>query len=208
MDIGSQTTVDRHGAKQRTRGAFMDGIDAPVNHRHWLFDEFDEINDIGDVEAILNHANPGPGGFYDDFGIPGWKNRVVNDIPWEVDPVTLISPYIAFCDYDDVDFAPGWKTSATTRYETPLVMVYDNLDPSASYKVKMTYAGRVAKYMRLVADDQYEIHRYRDVKDMPRPTDEYSIPQAATSDGNLKLTWTSGEGQRSIQVSEIWLIKQ
>jgi len=208
MDIGSQTTVDRHGAKERSRGAFMDGIDAPLNHREWLFDEFDEMNDIDDVEALLNRTNPGPGGFYDDFGIPGWKDRVVNDIPWEVDPVTLISPYIAFCDYDDVDYAPGWKTSATTRYDTPLVISYDNLDPNASYKVKMTYAGRLAKYMRLVADDQYEIHGYRNVKDMRKPTDEYSIPQAATSDGNLKLTWTSGEEQRSIQVSEIWLIKQ
>ena len=38
--IGSQLTVKRHGAQNRTRGAFMDGIDEPLNNAAWLSAQF------------------------------------------------------------------------------------------------------------------------------------------------------------------------
>ena len=210
MDIGSQLTVDRHGAQSRRRGAFMDGIDEPLNNVNWLFSQFDNINDLGDVEAILNRTNPGPGGFYDNMGDPGWRNRVVNDIPWEVDPGTLISPRISFF-YDTTksryrDYPLAWWNQVTALYQLPLVMAYENLDPGASYRLKIAYTGDRSRRMRLVADDQYEIHDSADVVD--DRLWEFSVPQAATVDGDLVLTWTCSQGQRASQVSEIWLIKQ
>jgi hypothetical protein len=38
--IGCQLTVKKHGAKHRTRGAFMDGIDEPLNNINWLTAQF------------------------------------------------------------------------------------------------------------------------------------------------------------------------
>ena len=38
------------------------------------------------------------------------------------------------------------------------------------------------------------------------PIYEFPVPNEATGDGRLKLTWTCEEGQRGSQVAELWLI--
>jgi hypothetical protein len=60
-----------------------------------------------------------------------------------------------------------------------------------------------------VADERFEIHPY-----MKRVAErlEFEIPAGATADGELELTWfpTPGTGAngRSLQVAEVWLMRQ
>jgi len=214
--IGAQLTVEKHGAKHRTRGAFMDGIDEPLNDVAWLSSQFKQIRDIKDetarlqaIDRVVNRTNPGPGGFYDNMGSAGSLKRIVNNIAWEDDPGTLRSPRIDFYyrvnQSEDRDIPLAWKNQVGTIYETPLRLAYDNLDPHAQYKIRVAYAGRRGKMVRLVADDKHVIHDL--VETRKPPIREFKIPKEATEDGHLGLTWTCGEGRRGSQVAEIWLMK-
>ncbi len=91
-------------------------------------------------------------------------------------------------------------------------MVYSGLDPQAPYKVRVVYAGdSFTKKMRLVANDTIEVHPY-----IPRPQPikpiEFALPQAATREGKLTLSWFGepglGGNGRNCQVSEVWLLKE
>jgi len=215
--IGAQLSVEKHQAQHRTRGAFMDGIDEPLNNSAWLASAFEKVRDNDDeksrlkaIEQIINRTNPGTGGFYDNMGAPGSLERIAKGVYPEYDPGTLESPRIAFYYKvdrpGDKDFPLAWKNQATTLYETPLIFTYDNLDPSASYTIKVAYTGRRGDRVRLTADDKYPVHDL--VETMEPPVRQFRIPKEATEDGSLKLTWSCGEGERGSQVSEIWLIKE
>jgi len=215
-NIGSQTYVRKHGAQHRTRGAFMDGIDEPLNNAAWLFSQFRQIWDIGSeaerlkaIDKVVNRTNPGPGGFYDNMGSASSFKRILNTVAWEDDPGTLASPRIAFYYKvnrpEDRDIPLAWKNQVGTIYETPLRLFYDNLDPDGTYSVKVTYTGRRGKMVRLVADEKYMIHDL--VRTMKPPIREFPVPKEATEDGRLELKWTCGEGRRGSQVAEIWLIR-
>jgi Glycosyl hydrolase family 20, domain 2 len=214
--IGSQTSVKRHGAQNRTRGAFMDGIDEPLNNAAWLRAQFQTIRSLPDessrwaaIGEILNRTNPGPGGFYDSLGDVSSRRRIVNLIPWKDDPGTLKSPRITFYyeidRADDRDIPLAWKKQADTLYGTPLRLAYDHLDPHAAYSVRATYSGRTSRRMRLMANDRYLISDQIEVR--KPPMQEFPIPREATASGHLELEWSSGEGERSCEVAEVWLIK-
>jgi len=216
-NIGAQLSVQKHQAQHRTRGAFMDGIDEPLNNAAWLLWEFQKVSHKDDekarleaIEQIVNRTNPGPGGFYDNMGAPGSLERITGGLYPENDPGTLQSPRIAFYykvnRSHDKNFPLAWKNQATTLYETPLIFTYDNLDPSASYKIKVAYTGRRGEQVRLTADDKYLVHDF--VETMEPPIRQFRIPKEASEDGSLKLTWSCGEGNRGSQVAEIWLIKK
>ena len=215
--IGAQLTVERHGAKHRTRGAFMDGIDEPLNNAAWLTSQFEKVRDIPNesgkleaIEKIVNRTNPGPGGFYDNMGSPESMRRIVNNVAWIDDPGSLASPRIAFYYIvnrsSDKSIPLAWKNQVGTIYETPLQLAYDNLDPEAEYMVRVAYTGRRGKKVRLVADDVHVVHDV--IRTLKPPIREFAVPKEATADGRLVLTWTCGEGARGSQVSEIWLIRK
>ncbi len=70
LDIGSQLTVKKHGAQSRTRGAFMDGIDEPLNDARWLRAQFKIIRELQagkdrrrELDNLLHRTDPGPGDF-------------------------------------------------------------------------------------------------------------------------------------------------
>ena len=213
--IGSQLTVDGHGAANRVRGAFLDGLDEPLNDAPWFLKEFKRIRTLtreserlAAIEATLDRRNPGPGGFYDDLGAAGSTRRIVNTVPWAEDPGTLVSARIAH-DYrmhsaSVRDNPLAWKHQAYAIYETELTFFYNSLDPQASYRIRLVY-GTKGEKIRLVADDKYKIHGLIDT--VPQRTQEFMIPPEATADGNLRLTWSCGEAQRGVQVAEIWLLK-
>ena len=215
-EIGSQLTVKRHGAQSRTRGAFMDGIDEPLNDVAWLRAQFKEVRALDQEDArlrkldeVLNRTNPGPGGYYDSLGEPSSARRIVNDVPWAEDPGTLKSPRVTFY-YDvsqprDAEIPSAWKKQVRTVYELPLRLTYDNLDPNATYRVRATYSGRTAKQMRLVANGTIPIAQR--IENRNPPTQEFPIPAEATRGGRLELTWTCGEGQPGCEVAEVWLLK-
>jgi len=214
--IGSQTSVARHGAQNRTRGAFMDGIDEPLNNAAWLRVQFRQVRDLADesarlaaIDKILNRTNPGPGGFYDSLGAPGSERRIVNSIPWKDDPGTLKSPRITFYyepdRADDRDIPLAWKKQADTLYTTPLRLAYDHLDPQAVYSVRASYSGRTNHRMRLMANNRFVVSN--EIKSRDPVIQEFPIPKEATASGHLELEWSAGEGERSCEVAEVWLIR-
>jgi hypothetical protein len=231
--IGSQTSVKKHQA-QSGRGDFMDYIDAPLSNAIWLLAQFERIQQAQDEQArlalidqLLDRENPGPGGFYDDLGQSVETPRLVDYPAWEEDPGGLRSPQVSFAAgprgqkwVRGTGFQPvetltakmavppaiplAWMNQITTLYETPLSVVYENLDPHASYVLKAAYTGRFRARIRLTADDKFQIHDIMETG--TTPIYEFPIPNEATKDGRLKLTWRCAEGERGSQVAELWLI--
>ncbi len=223
--IGAQLTIEKHGAMPG-RGNFLDNIDIPLTDAPWIYDQLTGIENIADdnerlqkIKEILTRTDPGPGGFYDHFGNTKSKYRVVSEKTYADDPSSLQSPRISFGvgvigqewvhEVKSQGFSgqvtpAAWMSQINTLYETPLKIHYDQLDTSASYKMRITYTGRFRSQVKLVANDKFVIHDFLQTGE--RPLYEFDIPKEATAAGTLNFTWTCGEGQRGSQVCEIWLI--
>jgi len=252
--IGAQLDVERYHARREERGAILDFLDIPLNNREWLEDEFDAIlsgrftasTPEGEVEGdirlarldnVANWENPGPGSLYDDLGYK-WKSphQVKHKTQWE-DPGSIESPREGHTMSLGGPDRLSWLDLGEALCGTPIEMRYENLDPNARYRVKVTYLGRYNATIRLTADDQYQIHgsyghtlegvRYtigRDgaavvtkpaanededavIAQPPVTPLEFVIPIEATKDGVLNLRWDRDTG-RGIQIAEVWLLKQ
>jgi hypothetical protein len=222
--IGSQTSVKKHKAKSG-RGDFMDYIDTPLNNATWLLSQLEKIRNITDenarlasIDALLNRSNPGPGGFYDNLGQSIDTPRLADYPVWEEDPGSLRTPRISFGaglkgrewihtvqakGFDGSAIPLAWMNQITTLYETPLNVVYENLNHHSSYILKVAYTGRFQSKIQLTADNKFHIHEM--IQTGKTPVKKFPIPKEATRDGKLKLTWTCAEGERGAQVAEIWL---
>ena len=216
QSIRMQLSVPRYKAIHVERGANLDLIDAPLNNRPWLIDQFEKIRSISNenerlhaIVQMVNWTNPGPGGFYDDLGDLAHQPHLLRGKGYELDPEFRESPWIGF---DELPRARmSWIRFAETRYETPLQLQYIGLDPDARYHVKAVYSGEreyhgVVK-IRLEADGK-EIHPFI-VKPYPIIPLEFDIPRECTQDGALTLSWfqntdRTGAG-RGCQVAEVWL---
>lgn len=223
--VGSQTSVKKHKA-QPGRGDFMDYMDTPLSNAVWFLARFDKIRQAKDeqtrlasIEQLLNRGNPGPGGFYDNLGRSVDTPRLADYPSWEEDPGSLRSPRVGFetglrgrewihtvreTGLEESAVPLAWRHQITTLYETPLKVVYENLDSHASYLLRVTYTGRFRAKIGLTADDEFVIHEMRERGTIP--VSEFPIPNEATRDGELELTWRCAEGERGAQVAELWLI--
>ncbi len=224
--IGAQLTIEKHGASPG-RGNFIDNINHPLNDAAWILSELGRVENsdyaghkIEIINGILHRTNPGPGGFYDNFGnIASWKKVIIqHDI--STDPGTLLTPRVGFgVGAKDVVWvhkitsknfkgqaAPmSWMNQITTLYDQPLKIEYKNLNPSESYKIRIAYTGRFRTHLKMMADD-IQVHDY--IKTGVQPLYEFPIPQEALRDGKVIFTWTCGKAERGSQVSEIWIIKK
>ncbi|WP_229311458.1 hypothetical protein [Larkinella rosea] len=225
--IGAQLTMEKHGAMSG-RGNFVDNIGIPLNDSPWLMDQMAKIEKLSDEKArqakiheILHRTDPGPGGFYDHFGAPESWHRVVPGVGWEKDPGSLQSPRIGFgvglvgVEWVDEIKATGfkgqitprvWMKQAKTLYDQPLKIAYDELDPTASYRIRIAYTGRFRSRMKMTTDDGSVIHDF--IQTGEQPIYEFDLPKAASSDGKVTFVWTCGEGERGSQVTEIWLMRK
>ena len=225
--IGAQLTVEKHGAMPG-RGNFIDNIDIPLSDAPWLLDQLAVLEKIEDdnerlerIKGMLRRTDPGPGGFYDHFGSAQSKYRIVADKTWQEDPGSLQSPRISFGvgiigeewvhEVRSQGFSgqttPGaWMSQINTLYDTPLKIRYDNLDTTATYRMRVTYTGRFRSKLKLVANDNIVIHDLMQTGE--KPVYEFDIPREATAGGKVTFTWTCGEGQRGSQVTEIWLMRK
>jgi hypothetical protein len=223
--IGAQLTMDKHGAMSG-RGNFVDLIDMPLNDAPWLLDQLEKIEAISSdqerltkIHEMLHRTDPGPGGFYDHFGSPESWYRVVQKKTWEEDPGSLQSARIGFGvglvgeEWVDEIKATGfkgqvtprvWMKQAKTLYNEPLEIVYNDLDPKAVYKMRVSYTGRFRSWMKLTTDDGHVVHEL--IKTGDKPIYEFDLPHSVTADGKVKFIWNCGEGERGSQVTEIWLI--
>lgn len=225
--IGAQLTIEKHGAMPG-RGNFIDNIDIPLNNAPWLLDQLavwekieDDAERLTKIKAMLHRTDPGPGGFYDHFGSVQSKYRVVADKTWEEDPGSLQSPRISFGvgvigeewvhevrsqGFSGQTTPAAWMSQINTLYDTPLKIRYDNLDTTATYKMRITYTGRFRSKQKLVANGNIVIHDF--IQTGEKPVYEFDIPKEATSGGEVTFTWTCGDGQRGSQVTEIWLMRK
>ena len=217
QSIRMQLSVERYKAIAVGRGANLDTIDMPLNNRLWLKQRFAEIRKAAEeserlkaIDGIVNWANPGPGGFYDDLGQPGRQPHLVRGPGFDKDPGLLESAHTSF--YYNPAYPVSWWTFAEALNDTPLRMRYTGLDPAAQYKVRVVYANQESRWrVRLSAGDGIEVHPLIPKPDPPRPL-EFDLPSAATAGGELNLSWrrdqAGGGAGRGAQVSEVWLIKK
>lgn len=228
QSIRMQLSVPRYKAIGVDRGASLDTIDYPLNDRRWLKEQFNlirqkssEADRLRALAEIVDWTNPGPGDFYDDLGNTQAQPHLVRGLPFNQDPASLASSKTGF-EEDDLPFGPeeklegvrrvSWIDHAESLNEQPLKLRYNQLDPSARYKIRVVYAGDARnRKIRLVANDTIEIHPLI-TKPFPYRPVEFDIPAEATRTGELTLAWTRepglGGNGRGCQVSEIWLIKK
>ncbi len=165
---------------------------------------------LAGIREIVEWTNPGPGGFYDDLGKLDQQPHLVVGLGVEKDPAFLASSHTGFAGFGPM--RASWKDHAESLLDAPLNMRYDNLDPTAQYKMRVVYGGDSReKKIRCTANDTLEVHPYIQKKNPVGPV-EFDIPPAATAGGQLRLTWHGqpglGGNGRGCQVSEIWLIKK
>ena len=229
--FGAQLTISKHHA-MGGRGNFIDNIDIPLNDALWILDQLNlveklksEPEKLAAIDKMLHRTDPGPGGFYDNFGnLPAWK-RVKAKKTWAEDPGSLESPRESFgvglsgVDWVHEIVAKGfegqttplaWMNQINTLYDTPLQIAYDNLDPNGAYKLKIAYTGRFRSKMKLFANGVM-IHDF--IRMGVKPLFEFDLPKEVTREGKVLFTWScgdddKGEGERGSQVAEIWLIKK
>jgi len=228
QSIGMQLSVEKYKAIAVDRGASLDTLDYPLNNRVWLKEEFARIRKLPSesdrrraIEDILDWKNPGPGGFYDDLGNSAQQPHLVTGPGFCSDPGALESPRVGFEEdlvVDEPDERPrgarriSWMDHAETLYDTPLQMHYAALDPRAHYRLRVVYAGdSPRRKIRLVANNQMEVHPFL-ARPFPFKPIEFPLPQAATAQGELNLSWFGepglGGNGRGCQVSEVWLLKE
>jgi hypothetical protein len=228
QSIGMQLSVEKYQAISVDRGASLDTLDSPLNNRLWLEDRFARGRSLSSESArltaigeIIDWTNPGPGGFYDDLGNPARQSHLVRGKPFAQDPGSLESARVDFEESPVVE-EPGEKAGGPRRvswvnheeslYDAPLQMRYTGLDPEARYSVRVVYGGdSPRKKIRLAANDGLEVHPFL-TKPFPLHPVEFPVPRAATSSGDLTLSWFAepglGGNGRGCQVAEVWLIKQ
>jgi len=191
----------------------VDKLYYALNDRQWLEARFEEILMLQDtseqlarISEIINWQDPGPGGFYDNLGVEGSQPHLVRQKLWRDDPGYVHSPIEFNVNRPDSNYRQSWLVTALTRYNTPLVMQYDNLDPQAQYRLRVVYSGPFDPVIRLVADGQHEVHGPLAQPDPMMPL-EFDLPRQATSDGMLRLEWRLMNLRRGPGVAEVWLIK-
>jgi len=220
QSIHMQLSVEKYGAIDVNRGANLDELDVPLNNRVWLQRRFAELRALkGDkakrqaVEEILHWTDPGPGGFYDDLGNPVAQPHLVREDSYAADPGFLTHPTVGF--RSDPTWRRSWCTHVDGLYETQVTMHYDNLDPTARYKLRVVYGGESfdleVKLTAIAKDDsEIEVHPFRP-KPQPVAPVEFDVPPAATADGELTLRWESsperGGPGRGCQLAEVWLVR-
>jgi len=239
QSIGAQLSVDKYKALAVSRGASLDTADVPLNSRHWLEGQFAELRKLSSenarqegIEAILNRANPGPGGFYDDLGNSAAQPHLEPGPGYSEDPDYFVAPksnYLAFGGGVNgrrsvealqpegpaafLRYPMAWWSFAESRWDGDISMRYRDLDPNSSYRLKVVYVSRSSREarVRLMANEMIEIHPY-----LQKPplfgVLEFDVPREATASGELRLRWTGdpevGGPGAGPMIAEVFLIRK
>jgi hypothetical protein len=219
-NIRIQLSVERHGAVGLDRAAIIDAMDDPQNDAPYMLDRMAEARQLeGEAErleaiaAILNRTDPGPGGFYDDFGSEASLRRVVSPPQnWDADPGHLTSVRRGF-EYggrwlDEERPTPlAWFSHLSSLFTQPLSVRYDNLDPDASYRIRVVHGRPRSRRARpRLEADGHLIYDF--VVESGPAILEHPIPHEATRDGEVVFTWTPNPHGKRNPVAELWLMRE
>ena len=187
--IRMQTSMTKYSASGAERGAVLDQVDYPLNNRWWLEDELakvralpDEASRVARLDAIRTWEDPGPGSFYDDVAHVGRAPHVVRaragtgaDSFIDAGPI----PHFVWEDQGKSRKRLSWQTSL----RWPLALVYDQIDPAASYVVRLNGPGEI----KLKIDDE-PVEPIKYSKNLGE-LKEYRVPAAALADRKVVLTF-------------------
>ncbi len=207
--IGLQTSVAKYYAINEQRGAVLDFVDFPMNNRWWLEDEFKKIKALSSEDAKIHRLyelatweNPGPGSFYDNLGNLDKSPHVIRS---EADNGILKEPGTTFWWWDD-----GKSRARLTWQVTmwPTAVVYEGLDPNATYLVRSTGYGQAL--LRINGErvqptlDGKKIGEYK----------EFPVAPQYLKNRKLTLTWDIPGDEENLnwrnrsRLAEVWLLKQ
>jgi len=212
QSIGLQSSVEKYQASGAERGAFLDFVDYPMNNRWWLEDEFTKIRGFASEEEkvarlkmIATWEHPGFGSYYDDLGNASKSPHVLRSEEVFTEPGEEAHPEPTLWWWDDGKSRArlSWQTSL----DWPLGVVYEGLDPTAAYTVRLT--GYRQSLLRI---DGERVSPSIDGQEMGE-FKEFPVDAKFFADRKLVLTWDtpSDEGhlnwrQRS-RLAEVWLLK-
>ena len=153
-----------------------------MNNRLWFSARFAEVlslptepDRLRALDALLNRADPGPGGFYDDLGDPSNSRHLVRTPTFADDPMLVRAPFQGFALH--ADWPTAWRQYAQAFYDAPLRLHYEGLDTRARYRVRVTYAGDSPLARMLLLADSDQVHPLTRKPDPIRPV-EFEVPHA------------------------------
>jgi hypothetical protein len=211
--IGYQTSVPKYHARNFERGAFLDFLERPLNNRWWLEDQFAEIEKlpsepekIARLDLIRTWEDPAPGAFYDDIGNIAKMPRVERAEAFNIDPEGAKTPGISFSTHID-EGKSRLRLSSLSHMDWPKALVYDGLDASRSYLLRLTGRGDA-----LPRADGQPLKPSKYTKEIGQ-FKEFPIPPKLTADGQLRITFdppkeTGINWRYSSMLTEAWLIPQ
>jgi hypothetical protein len=147
--IGMQLDTATYKASGTERGAVLDVLHYPLNNRWWLEDEMaralalpDEGARVARLEVLARWETPGPGSFYDDLGHVGRsphvrKARISGANPPELEDAP--TPHFTWEDEGRSRKRLSWQVSL----RWPIALVYEQIDPTANYLVRLNGNGDV-----------------------------------------------------------------
>jgi len=209
--IRLQTSVSRYHASGAERGAILDFIDYPLNNRLWLEDELakvrtmtDEAAKVARLEQLRTWEEPGPGSFYDDVGHVGRSPRVVRVEVTSGEPPVRGGPMPHFVWEREGQSRQRLTWQSSLRW--PVAIVYERLDPKASYTLRLNGPGDAKPKIdgQAVPPSVYG----RTLGELK----EYPVSAAASADGRLVVTFEPIDEshlnwRQHSRLSEAWLIK-
>lgn len=208
--IGLQTSVEKYHASGAERGAVLDFVDAPLNNRWWLEDEFKKVSALptekektARLHALAAWEHPGEGSYYDDIGNEAKSPHVDGDAEQEPESFRAPEPTFWWWDSGRSRARLSWQTTMW-----PARMVYEGLDPQATYFVRTGGYGQ-----SLLSIDGQRATPTIDGKQMGE-FKEFPVPPEALKDGRLVLTWTIPTDESHLnwrqhsRLAEVWLLKR
>ena len=213
QSCGLQTSVPKYQASGAERGAFLDFVDYPMNNRWWLEDEFEKVRGFASEEEkckrlieIATWETPPFGSYYDDVGNTAKSPHVKRSefVFTEPGEEAHAEPVQWWWDQGMSRARLSWQSSMNY----PEAVVYEGLDPDASYTVR---CGGYGKFLLRIDGERVDAPADRvemgEVRDFP-------VPPKHLQDRKLVLTWgrPMDEGhlnwRQHSRLAEVWLLKQ
>jgi glycerophosphoryl diester phosphodiesterase len=209
---GLQTSVPEYYASGAERGAFLDFVDYPLNNRWWLEDEFQKVRAMASeaekvecLNVLARWENPGPGSYYDDVGNPA-KSPHVKRSPFPfTEPGEEARPEPTLWWWDDGKSRARLSWQVSMNY--PEAVVYEGLDPDATYTVR---CGGYGQFL-LVIDGEDAAAPARRAE--MGANQDFHVPSRHLQDRKLIWTWKQPTDESHLnwrqhsRLAEIWLLK-